>query len=187
MKTLKDRIRGEKKQLPQINERIRARQMQLITHEGQNLGLVSRSQALQLAQDAGLDLVVIVDYGLEKPPVAKIMDFGKAEYEKKKKQAIAKKHQKQIKVKEIKLRPKIGEHDFDTKLNQGAKFLREGMHLKVTLMFRGRERSMARELGLQLFDRVDNAFAQNYGFTNLVKEKDMKAGPMWSRVYYVKN
>src|SRR5580692_513377 len=95
-----------------VNEKIRAERVQLITQDGENVGVVPTSQALRMAQLASLDLVVIADQGKEGVPIAKIMDFGKAAYEKKKQQAEAKKHQKVIQVKEVKLRPKIGEHDY---------------------------------------------------------------------------
>lgn len=173
------------KSVPLINDRIRARQIQLITHEGENLGVVSREDALRLALEAGFDLVVIADHGPTIPPVAKIMDFGKVEYEKKKKFAVAKKKQKFVKVKEIKFRPKIGEHDFQTKIKQAVQFLQSGKHLKATLMFRGRERSMINTLGKELFEKIDQAFEQHQ-LNNLVKEKDMNAGAFLSRVYYLK-
>src|ERR1700744_3143797 len=130
-----------------INENIRVSRLQLITHDGQNVGVVSREEALRLAHVAGLDLVLIAEAGAEGVAVAKIMDFGKAIYAKKKKQAEAKKHQKVIQVKELKLRPKIGEHDFITKMNQAIQFLKEGKHLKITLQFRGREITTSEERG----------------------------------------
>src|SRR5689334_22882959 len=95
---------------PLLNEKIRAPRLQLIAEDGHNIGIVSRGEALKLAQEANLDLVIIADEGREGVPVAKIMDFGKSLYEKKKKQHDAKKHQKVIQVKEIKMGPKIGEH-----------------------------------------------------------------------------
>ena len=87
------------------------------------------------------------------------MDFGKALYAKKKQQAEAKKSQKVIQVKEIKLRPKIGEHDYQTKINQAIDFLKDGKHLKVTLMFKGREAAMREERGEELFRKIDESFA----------------------------
>ena len=103
-------MKERKDNSPLVNEKIRADRIQLITHDGQNLGLVSRGEALRAAEVAGLDLVVITEEGPDGYPIAKVMDFGKALYAKKKKQTEAKKHQKVIQVKEVKIRPKIGEH-----------------------------------------------------------------------------
>src|SRR5271170_3573826 len=96
-----------KEQLPLMNDKIRAPKVQLITHDGQNVGIVSRDEALQKANSVELDLVMIAEVGNDGVPVVKIMDFGKASYEKKKKSAESKKHQKVIQIKEIKVRPKI--------------------------------------------------------------------------------
>lgn len=171
---------------PLINERIRAPKVQLITHEGVNVGVVARHEALQQAQAAHLDLVMIAESGKEGVPVVKIMDHGKAIYEKKKKQAEAKKSQKVIQVKEIKLRPMIGQHDYETKMKQAVQFLRDGKRVKLTLFFRGREKESKDERGDQFFDKIDQTLA-GYGFgDNLVKEQDAKIGAYWSRIYYLK-
>ena len=138
----------EKKETgPQLNERIRAPRLQLIAEDGHNIGIVSRADALKLAHEASLDLVMIAEEGREGVPVAKIMDFGKSLYEKKKKQHEAKKHQKVIQVKEIKMAPKIGEHDFQTKMRQAIDFLKEGKRVKITLFFKGRENATKVERG----------------------------------------
>ncbi len=170
--------------LPLTNEQIRFPRVQLITHEGKNEGVVSRYDAMRMAQEAGLDLVVIADNGAEGFPVVKIMDFGKALYAKKKKQAEAKKHQKVIQVKEIKIRPKIGGHDFQTKMNQAIQFLKEGKKLKVTLMFKGRELVLQQERGKEIFDKIDAVFT-DAGII-VIQEKDAKLGQLWSRIYYLK-
>ena len=174
------------KSLPLINERIKAEQSQLIDHMGQNLGVLSRSAALAVADEAGLDLVLISDTGSEGVPVAKVMDFGKLQYDKKKKTTDSKKKQKVIKIKAIKLRPKIGAHDFDTKLKQGTEFLDEGKRLKVTAQFRGRENASKEELGKELFDRVHAVLLNRFGESNLISEGESKAGSFWSKVYYIK-
>ena len=114
------------------------------------------------------------------------MDFGKALYEKKKKLAEAKKHQKIVQVKEVKFRPKIGAHDFETKMKRGVEFLRAGKHLKITLMFRGREMATKHERGLELFERIHQVFEEHGLLKDLVQEKDAKAGQFWSRIYYIK-
>ena len=177
----------QRERLPLINERIRAPKLQLITHTGENIGVVPRGDALRLAQEESLDLVIIAESGRDGVPVAKIMDFGKEVYAKKKKMAEAKKKQKVIKIKEVKLRPKIGEHDYETKINQGMEFLKNGQRLKVTLVFRGRERGMKQELALPMFAKVEKTFKEHGLLDKLVKEKDSKAGPFWSRVYYIKD
>jgi translation initiation factor IF-3 len=174
---------------PLINEKIRFDKMQVISHDGKNLGLLSRDEALKLARLAELDLVTIAERGGEGHPVVKIMDFGKVLYAKKKQLAEAKKNQKVIQVKEIKLRPKIGEHDYRTKINQAIQFLKDGKHLKVTLMFKGRETTSKEERGEDLFDKIAKSF-EEAGLTKLVQEKDSKSGAgtsqFWSRIYYLK-
>ena len=115
------------------------------------MGIVSLEDALNRTFDAGLDLIEIAPDG--SPPVCKIVDYGKLKYEKKKKQQQSRKRQHVIKVKEIRLRPTIDEHDLMTKLNQGKKFLEDGAKLKITLMFRGREMSRI-DLGRDVMERV---------------------------------
>lgn len=172
-----------------INENIRFPRVQLITSDGQNVGVVSRDEALRTAQLAGLDLVLIAEKGSEGYPVTKIMDFGKLLYAKKKKQSEAKKHQKTIQIKEIKLRPKIGEHDFLTKMNQCLQFLNDGKHVKITVAFRGREMLSKEERGTQIFDKINSFLEENdlKSGVNLVQEKDLKLGQLWSRNYYMKS
>ncbi len=170
---------------PLMNEKIRFDRMQVISADGRNLGILSRDEALKLARQADLDLVLLSEKGGEGQPVVKIMDFGKALYAKKKQLAEAKKHQKVIEVKELKLRPKIGEHDYQTKMNQAIQFLKEGKHLKVTLMFKGREAAMRDEKGEELFAKI-NSSLEAAGLTKVMQEKDAKAPSMWSRVYYLK-
>lgn len=174
------------KNIQPINENIRFPKVQLITHEGQNVGVVPIEKALYMAYGAGLDLVLIAEKGNDGYPLTKIMDFGKALYEKKKKQTETKKNQKIIQVKEIKIRPKIDPHDLEIKLNQGTQFLKDGKHLKITISFRGRENIVKEERGTQLFEKVDTFFKE-HGLTNMMQEKDAKLGQLWSRIYYVKS
>lgn len=123
----------------------------MISESGEQLGIVSLEIALKKSSDAGLDLIEIAPRA--KPPVCKILDHGKVKYEEKKKKAQNKKKQHVVKIKEIRLRPRIEDHDLMTKLNQGRKFLEDGCKLKVTLMFRGRE--LARiDLGKIVMNRV---------------------------------
>ena len=140
-----------KKQRQRLNEDITSSEVRLISENGEQLGVVSIEVALEKAREVGLDLIEVGPN--TKPPVCKILDYGKLKYEEKKKQQLSKKKQHVIKVKEIRLRPRIDDHDLMTKLNQGRKFLQDGAKLKVTLMFRGRE--MARvDLGKLVMDKV---------------------------------
>ena len=123
----------------------------MISEDGEQLGVVTIEVALQKAEDAGLDLMEVAPDA--KPPVCKIVDHGKLKYEEKKKQQQSKKKQHIVKVKEIRLRPRIEDHDLMTKLNHGRKFLQDGAKLKVTLMFRGRELSRI-DLGKIVMERV---------------------------------
>jgi len=120
------------------NERIRAREVRLLSPEGNMLGIVSRDEALQLAKQAGLDLVEIS--ATARPPVCRILDFGKFIYEQSKREKEKKaKAAKTSKLKEVKFRPRTEEHDYMTKLKRGEAFLYRGNKLKLSLMFRGRE------------------------------------------------
>ena len=125
--------------------------MRLISEDGEQLGVVAIEVALQKADDAGLDLMEVAPDA--NPPVCKIVDHGKLKYEEKKKQQQSKKKQHVVKIKEIRLRPRIEDHDLMTKLNHGRKFLQDGAKLKVTLMFRGRELSRI-DLGKIVMERV---------------------------------
>ncbi|WP_242494105.1 translation initiation factor IF-3 [Salipiger sp. IMCC34102] len=136
---------------PRINDRIRGTDVRLIGAEGENVGVVSPERALVMAQDAGLDLVEISPNA--KPPVCKIMDFGKFKYETQKKEAEARKKQKTIEIKEIKFRPNTDDHDYGVKMKNVYKFLENGDKVKITLRFRGREMAH-QELGRQLLERV---------------------------------
>ncbi len=136
---------------PRINDRIRAPEIRLIGADGENVGVVTPARALQMAEEAGLDLVEISPTAV--PPVCKIMDFGKFKYETQKREAEARKKQKVIEIKEIKFRPGTDIHDYQVKMRSVMKFLEEGDKVKVTLRFRGREMAH-QELGLELLNRV---------------------------------
>lgn len=141
------------KEGPRVNEEIRAREVQLIDQNGANRGVTNIQTALAIAQDAGLDLVEIVPNA--NPPVCKILDYGKYKYQAQKKAAEARKKQKVVEVKEIKIRPMIDDHDYDVKMRSMRRFFQEGDKVKVTLRFRGREMAH-QELGIQLLERVKN-------------------------------
>ncbi len=130
---------------------ILAREVRVIDENRQALGVLPTAQAVQMARDRGLDLVEIAPSA--DPPVCKITDYGKFLYEEHKKDHEAKKHQKQIQIKEIKFRPKISVHDYDFKMKHVKRFLGEGNKVKITVMLRGREKQKP-ELGQQVLDRV---------------------------------
>ena len=136
---------------PRVNDRIRAPEIRLIGADGENIGVVTPARAMDLADEAGLDLVEISPNAT--PPVCKIMDFGKFKYEQQKRESEARKKQKTIEVKEVKFRPNTDTHDYDVKMRNVFKFLENGDKVKVTLRFRGRE--MAHQnLGRELLERV---------------------------------
>jgi len=142
---------------PRANEDIDYPEVQLIDEEGENHGTVTTEHAKEMAADAGLDLVEIA--GNSAPPVCKILDLGKFKYQAQKKAAEARKKQKTVDVKEIKMRPNIDTHDYDVKMRSVRKFLDEGDKVKVTLRFRGRE--MAHQnLGMELLERVKEDIAE---------------------------
>ncbi|MBX6327055.1 MAG: translation initiation factor IF-3 [Pseudolabrys sp.] len=136
---------------PRVNEEIRAREVQLIDSNGENKGVVDIHTALSMADAAGLDLVEIAPNS--SPPVCKILDYGKYKYQAQKKAAEARKKQKIVEVKEIKLRPMIDDHDYQVKMRSMKRFFEEGDKVKITLRFRGREMAH-QELGVQLLNRV---------------------------------
>jgi translation initiation factor IF-3 len=136
---------------PRINERIRVREVRLINEDGEQLGVVPTDQALARAKDKGLDLVEVS--AESRPPVCKIMDFGKFKYEMKVKKREAAKKQHKVVTKEVRIRPKTGEHDFQVKLRQAKGFLTKGFKVQVNVLFRGRERMHA-DIAKSHLDRV---------------------------------
>ena len=134
-----------------INDRIRSQKCRLIGIDGSQLGIFVTSEALRIADDQGLDLVEIAPTA--KPPVCKVMDYGKYLFQQKKKQNEAKKKQKVIVVKEVQFRPRIDEHDFNFKRNHVLRFLADGDKVKATVRFRGREMAH-QELGRAVLDRL---------------------------------
>ncbi len=130
---------------------ITAHELLVIDDAGEKRGVMSKYDALRLAEVEGLDLVEVAP--MAKPPVVKLMDFGKYKYQEQKKAAEARKHQKIIEIKEIKLRPMIDDHDYEVKMRSIKRFFEEGDKVKVTLRFRGREMAHM-ELGMQLLQKV---------------------------------
>jgi translation initiation factor IF-3 len=136
---------------PKTNREIRAREVMLIDSEGQNRGVTELDVALQMAEEVGLDLVEIVPNAT--PPVCKILDYGKFRFTEQKKAAEARKRQKVVEIKEIKLRPGIDDHDYEVKMKAVRRFFEEGDKVKITLRFRGRELAH-QDLGYALLNRV---------------------------------
>jgi translation initiation factor IF-3 len=139
-----------------INERIRVPQVRLIGADGEQLGIVDTSEAMRKAQEADLDLVEVAPNS--KPPVTRLLDYSKYKYEQEQKQKQARKHQQQVNIREIKLRPKIATHDYETKKGHVERFLKHRDKVKVTIMFRGREQAhpeRGRDLLNKLFEDLD--------------------------------
>ena len=151
-----------------VNERIRVPEVRLIGPGGEQVGIVRIEDALRVAADADLDLVEVAPEA--KPPVCKIMDYGKFKYETAQKARESRKNQQQTVVKEQKLRPKIDPHDYETKKGHVIRFLEAGSKVKVTIMFRGREQSRP-ELGYRLLQRL-GADVADYGFIETSAKQD---------------
>ena len=142
------------KQVIQINEEIRDKEVRVIGSDGAQLGIMSSSKALSLAEQAGVDLVKIAPQA--QPPVCKIMDYGKYRFEQSKREKEARKNQKVVDIKEVRLSLNIDTHDFNTKLNQSQKFINSGDKVKVSIRFRGREMGHP-ELGIEVMKRFADA------------------------------
>jgi translation initiation factor IF-3 len=136
---------------PRVNQEILVPRVRLVDERGEMVGVVTRNEALQRATEAGLDLVEVAANA--DPPVVKILDFGKYKYEEQKRKNEARKKQKVIEIKEIKLRPGIDDHDYEVKMRSMVKFIEEGDKVKVTMRFRGRELAH-QELGMNVLMRV---------------------------------
>ena len=134
-----------------INGNIKARQVRLIDAQNQNRGIVTIREALDIAEESGLDLIEISPQAT--PPVCKILDYGKFRYEQQKKKNEAKKNQKVVEIKELKLRPGIEAHDYEVKVKQAKKFLEQGNKVKLTMRFRGRELS-ANDMGKKILGQM---------------------------------
>jgi translation initiation factor IF-3 len=140
-----------------INERIRIKEVRLIDEEGEQVGVIATDKALEMARDRDLDLVEVAPDA--RPPVARLLDYSKYKYEQEQKAKAARKHQQQVNVREIKLRPKIADHDYETKKGHVERFLRNKDKVKVTIMFRGREQAHP-ERGRALLQRLYDDIAE---------------------------
>lgn len=134
-----------------VNDGIRARELRLIGSDGEQLGVKSKSEALKIAEDANLDLVLVA--ATAKPPVARIMDYGKHRFEQQKKEREARKNQKIVSIKEVRLSPTIDVNDFNTKLRNARKFLEKGDKVKASIRFKGRAITH-KEIGQRVLDRL---------------------------------
>jgi translation initiation factor IF-3 len=157
-----------KSQRTRINDRIRVPEVRLVGPNGEQVGIVTVEKALRLAQDADLDLVEVAPQA--RPPVCKLMDFGKFKYESALKAREARKKATHTVIKEMKLRPKIDPHDYETKKGHVVRFLKAGDKVKVTIMFRGREQSRP-ELGRRLLLRLAND-VEDLGFVESLPKQD---------------
>ncbi len=167
---------------PRVNENIICPEVRLIGSDGDNVGVVSPEKALELSEEAGLDLVEISPNA--SPPVCKIMDYGKYKYEQQKRESEARKNQKIIEVKEIKFRPGTDTHDYDVKMRSVTKFLEKGDKVKITMRFRGREMAH-QELGRELLERVATDIEGHGKIENIPKmegrQMTMMIGPTSSK------
>ena len=152
-----------------INERIRVPEVRLIDENGQQVGIMRTQEALRQAQDRDLDLVEVAPDA--KPPVCRILDYSKYKYEQNQKQKAARKHQQQINVREIKFRPKIAQHDYDTKKGHVERFLKGRDKVKVTIMFRGREMAHP-ERGEMILNRL----AEDLGDLAVIEQRPQQDG-----------
>lgn len=151
-----------------INEKIKGREFRVISESGEQLGIMSAQQALELAAQQELDLVEISPNA--EPPVCKIMNYGKFKYEQTRKQKEAKKNQKQVVIKEVKISARIDEHDLETKISHIEKFLEKDNKVKVTLTLFGREKMNA-ELGIGTLDMIADKFAESAEADKKYKDK----------------
>jgi translation initiation factor IF-3 len=161
--------RPPERDLTRINDRIRVPEVRVIDEDGTQVGVMKTPDALKYAQERDLDLVEVAPEA--KPPVTRVLDYSKYKYEQAQKQKQARKHQQQITVREIKFRPKIAEHDYDTKKNHVQRFLRHKDKVKITIMFRGREVTHP-ERGVAILDRLADELSE----LGVVEQRPMQEG-----------
>lgn len=175
-----DLSKSRRRSLPPVNENIQETEFRVISSTGENLGLLSKREALNVAEKEGLDLVLMSkgDSGC----IAKIMDYGKHLYEKKKQQSALKKKQKSVEVKEVKLRPSIDIGDYNCKVGRIVDFISHGKHVKITLQFRGRAIGMKRTLGSEMFERITKDLLEKLPGYSIENQKESVGTAIWSRV-----
>ncbi len=167
--------RGDRQRETRINNRIRAREVRLIDEDGTMIGVMPLPQALEMARDRDLDLVEVSPMAV--PPVCKLMDYGRFKYEQRKKENEARKHQKVTELREIRLKPRTGEHDIQVKTRKIEEFLAEGDKVKVSVLFRGREMAHP-ELGRTLLESIAN----NLKGTATIERTPIMEGKMLSMI-----
>jgi translation initiation factor IF-3 len=165
----------EREKRVRVNEQIRIPEIRVIDPEGEQLGVMATQDALKIAEERGLDLVEIAPNS--RPPVCKIMDFGKFKYEQSKKAHESKRKQHTTHLKEIKIRPKIEEHDLQFKLRNAEKFLNERDKVKITIVFRGREMEHI-DMGRKILDRIVNRFSS----IAIIEKDAVQVGKMISMI-----
>jgi translation initiation factor IF-3 len=161
--------RPPERDLTRINERIRVPEVRLIGEDGNQIGVIKTDEALRYAQERDLDLVEVAPEA--RPPVCRVLDYSKYKYEQAQKQKAARKHQQQITIREIKFRPKIAQHDYDTKKGHVRRFLRGKDKVKITIMFRGREVTHP-ERGTMLLDRL----AEDLSDVGVIEQSPLQDG-----------
>jgi translation initiation factor IF-3 len=161
--------RPPERDLTRINERIRVPEVRLIDDEGNQVGVIKTEEALSFAQSRELDLVEVAPTA--RPPVCRVLDYSKYKYEQAQKQKAARKHQQQITIREIKFRPKIAQHDYDTKKGHVERFLRHKDKVKITIMFRGREVTHP-DRGVVILDRL----AEELSELSVVEQRPQQDG-----------
>lgn len=172
-----------------LNDGILQPFLQLITNEGVNLGKVSREEALKLAHQSNLDLVIVLDENSEGLPVAKIMNYSKKLYEDKKKHNTVKKKTSETKIKEIRISLKIGKHDLECKIEQSVKLMLSGCRVKLVLIMKGRERSLRDTLGMSIMTQSTDLLidiANKNSAKNVAFEQDSDNAYSISRVFFLK-
>jgi len=172
-----------------LNDGITHSFLQLITEAGVNLGKVSKEEALKLAQQSNLDLVIVLDDNGSGLPVAKLLNYSKKLYEDKKKNNTVKKKTSETKTKEIRISLKIGIHDLECKMEQSAKLLADGCRVKVVLIMKGRERSLKDTLGFSVMGKANDmlvAFSGNYSSKTVAFEQDSDNNYGISRIFFLK-
>ncbi len=172
-------MKGKQLKFYKINYQIQSPTIRLLDDKGAQIGIVSKIEALQKAKELGLDVVEIS--ASAKPPVAKLIDYKKFKYQEARKERESKKTQKNVGVKEIRLRPFIGQHDFDTRLKRANEFLADGNQVKITVLYKGRE------LGRKQFGfEVLNRFIKDLGVVKLVREPRMEGRSLAAMVVHEK-
>jgi translation initiation factor IF-3 len=170
------------------NEKIPFFEIQLVDENGENKGIVKKEDAIRYAKEKDLDVVIVAKAGSMKAPVAKIMNLNKKLYEDKKKVTKAKKKQSEVQTKELRVSPKIGDHDLGIKCKQAVGFLSEGNRVRFVLVLKGREKSLKDTFGVIVFEKIEGLLHD--GFVDCKKtvawEPDGESASSWAKIFYLK-